>query len=731
MTLDTSSPMYQQWLAQQRHQQYKSAYGAPPAFLPVNRNNGMAIAPLNSKPLTYQQGLVQQQSFESNNLFYPQGPAPQQTQQYRSAYSLPALPPAFSDNNMVSQQGYGQQLYSQQQFHPQQYQSAYSLPATPRIPQNHGIAVASSNLNDVFSQQGYGQLPPQQYSSTYGPQTLPPATQNYSMAIAPVSSFNSTYGTTQQLYGQLPQQPQQYNSATYLPASNTTQNYGMAVAPVAPFNSSQGVPQQRYGQLPLQQPQQNKSATNLPASTAPQTGGMAVAPFHSSHGTPQQPYGQLPQQPHQYRSIHNLPASTAPQNGHMAAASMTSTHGIPQQRYGQLTQQPQQYNPAYSLPSSSAPQNGHRATASLTSSDGIPRQLHGKLPHQPQHYNPAYSRPTLPASQTHSATITMSDLNNVNSHQEYGKQPTPQHFEPACPPPAPQTSDKAISSSDSNDTVTQGYGQPIIQPNKLQDTLAASVINEISIVLVDHDDQSKHLWYWIEVIKASSFPSGKNLMPMTFHDSNLSYNEASRLATLYLSKISQDNIQPNAQSSIAMTLINESSTFLRYQILGVLFPLMRRWCLSAEFRAEIARCTRINRMRLWRGKAIDEPDSFTKYLEVLDTMHDRKWTFSKDPEGIVGLKTMQKKMWCYLLFKFMCTMDLVYLELMLKFNVEPYNRQRFHEVHYPAMLPKLRAINKDPIMDGCLVDPPYWPATTRVDEDVLHRNLALLQRSLD
>ncbi|KAL2071759.1 hypothetical protein VTL71DRAFT_12994 [Oculimacula yallundae] len=497
--------------------------------------------------------------------------------------------------------------------------------------------------------------------------------------------------------------PSQHNSApsnlASLPAHHS---HSM---PSASFDSSKIIPQPSPGQ-PL--PQSFSAPTTLPA---PQIAGMTAASIYTNSQVPHHGYQQQIQQPY-------TPPATRPgsQISGMAVPP-TYAHGMmPQQGFQQ--QIPQVYTTPASTP---APQNAGMNGSSLDTTGMMPQ--HGYHPAiRPQTFTPPVSTPAFQNPSMAVAPLNVNGMLPQAGSQQGFQQQIPQMYTPPATRPASQNSGMAVSMDTNNQASQQVHGQMGLQPYHPPNPLPTPESNVLSIptTIISHEDQSKHLWYWIEVIK-----------PLTFHESHLSQSEASRLATLYLSKLDQTTIHPNAHASTTLTLLSESSSFLRYQVLGVLFPLMRRWTSTSDFRTLLSRSTRIQRLALWRQKTIDEPQSMNSYLEVLDTMLDRRWTYAVDAGGNEGVKSMRYKMQGYLLAKFVLTADLVFVELMLKFNTEPYNRERWLNVHYPAMLLKLMAVNQDPVMLPFLVSPPYWPATSRVDEGVMQRCVALLGQKLD
>lgn len=66
-------------------------------------------------------------------------------------------------------------------------------------------------------------------------------------------------------------------------------------------------------------------------------------------------------------------------------------------------------------------------------------------------------------------------------------------------------------------------------------------------------------------------------------------------------------------------------------------------------------------------------------------MLDRKWVYHGDDRGDMAARDLRSKMQLYLLWKFVLSADVVFMELVMRLDYEPYNRERFHEVYYPAV----------------------------------------------
>ncbi|KAH6713284.1 hypothetical protein BKA61DRAFT_72845 [Leptodontidium sp. MPI-SDFR-AT-0119] len=267
----------------------------------------------------------------------------------------------------------------------------------------------------------------------------------------------------------------------------------------------------------------------------------------------------------------------------------------------------------------------------------------------------------------------------------------------------------------------QEYAQPQPQQNSPQGSISPANGDEKATTGAEVEYQTQQLWYWVEIAK-----------PFAFHNSNLPLATASHLSEIYLSRLPPTNdILPTAHTAITLTLLSTSHLLLRYLILGVLFPLLRQWSTNPTFHAFITHCTRAQRLAFWREKALTTPGVLDRYLEVLDTMLDRKWVYRGDDRGDMAARDLRSKMQLYLLWKFVLSADEVFMELVMRLDYEPYNRERFHEVYYPAMLPKMMAINRDPSIVPFLVEPRQWPSKSLVEEEVLNRCLALIGRRLE
>jgi len=243
-------------------------------------------------------------------------------------------------------------------------------------------------------------------------------------------------------------------------------------------------------------------------------------------------------------------------------------------------------------------------------------------------------------------------------------------------------------------------------------------------VKAEVDEQTQQLWYWIEVVKVR-LPTFCNIRPYqltksqlwTFHDANLSPSEASRLATLYISKLPSDlPIHSNptaAHASIISTLLSESHSLLHHLTLTILFPLIHSWSSSPGFHIHMSQPSsqprtrskyqitplrppndaRSNRLAYWRLQA-STPASFPdgriltpleKFTEVLDTILDRKWVYAVGDGGDKQVRAVRAKMQGYLMWKFVLSADVVFLELVLRLSAEAYDRERWREVYFPAV----------------------------------------------
>ncbi|KAH7350705.1 hypothetical protein BKA65DRAFT_535825 [Rhexocercosporidium sp. MPI-PUGE-AT-0058] len=220
--------------------------------------------------------------------------------------------------------------------------------------------------------------------------------------------------------------------------------------------------------------------------------------------------------------------------------------------------------------------------------------------------------------------------------------------------------------------------------------------------------------------------------PFAFHYGRLPLSTASRLSAIYLSRLpTPNNTLPTAHAAITRTILSASSALLKYLILGVLFPLLRAWSSNPNFLALMTNLNRVQRLAVWREKAITIPEVMARFLEVFDTMLDRRWVYAVEDGVDPVARALRSKMQAYLLWKFVLTADVVFVELVMRLSYEPYNRERFHEWYYPAMLPRLMSINSDPNIIPFLAEPAHWPSNTRVDEGTLHRCLALIDSNLD
>ncbi|KAG4428197.1 hypothetical protein IFR05_016318, partial [Cadophora sp. M221] len=269
----------------------------------------------------------------------------------------------------------------------------------------------------------------------------------------------------------------------------------------------------------------------------------------------------------------------------------------------------------------------------------------------------------------------------------------------------------------------QEHPQPQPQQSGSQGSLPPVPVekDEKNTKVADVEYQTRQLWYWVEIAK-----------PFAFHNSNLPLATASRLAEIYLSRLpSENDTLPTAQTATTLTLLSTSHLVLRYLILGVIFPLLRQWSINRPYHTFISHCTRAQRLAFWREKALTMPGVLDRYLEVLETMLDRKWIYRSGDDGAdqVG-RDLRSKMQLYLLWKFVLSADVVFMELVMRLDYEPYNRERFHEVYYPAMLPKMMAINRDPSIVPYLVEPRQWPSKSLVDEEVLNRCLTMIGSKL-